>query len=52
MDSDELDVDADADGDDLGPIDEIEYEESDDVDTALEVELLLGRMEATRYSEA
>jgi hypothetical protein len=48
MDPDELDVDA----DDLVPMDEIEYEESDDLDTAVEVDLLLGRMQATRFSDA
>ena len=43
----ELDVDA----DDLAPMDEIEYEESDGVETAVEVELLLARMQASRFSE-
>ena len=48
MDPDELDVDA----DDLAPMGEIEFEEPDGVETDLEVELLLGRMQATRFSGA
>ena len=40
--------DADADG--LAPMDEIEYEESDVVDIAAELELLLARVQATRFS--
>ena len=48
MQPDELDVDA----DDLRPIGEIEYEESDGVETDVEVELLLARMQATRFSGA
>ena len=48
MHPDELDVDA----DDLGPMGEIEYEESDGVETALEVGLLLARMQGTRFSGA
>jgi hypothetical protein len=48
MDPDELDVDA----DDLAPMGEIEFEEPDGVETDLEVELLLGRMQATRFSDA
>lgn len=35
------------DANDLAPMDEIEFEEWDDIDTAVEVELLLGRMQAT-----
>jgi len=46
MHSDELD----ADFDDLAPMDEIEFEESDDVETAMEVEQLLSRLQATRFS--
>ena len=42
---DELDVDS----DDLGSMGEIEYEESDGVETVVEVELLLARMQATRF---
>ena len=38
----------DASGDDLARIDEIEYEEADGVETALEIELLLARVQATR----
>ena len=48
MDPDELDVDA----DDLAPMGEIEFEEPDGVETDLELELLLGRMQATRFSDA
>ena len=44
--------DFDADADDLAPMGEIEYEESDGVETAVEVELLLARMQATRFSDA
>ena len=40
----------DADSDDLAPIDEIEYEESDVVEIAAELELLLARVQATRFS--
>jgi len=40
----------DAYADDLAPMREIEFEELDDVETALEVELLLTQMHATRYS--
>jgi len=36
--------------DGLAPIDEIEYEESDVVDIAAELELLLARVQATRFS--
>jgi hypothetical protein len=43
---DELDADADG----LAPMDEIEYEESDIVDIAAELELLLARAQATRFS--
>ena len=49
MDPDELDVEVDA--DDVAPMSEIEYEELDGVETALEVELLLARMQATRFSD-
>ena len=42
--------DADADG--LVPVDEIEYEESDVVDIAAELELLLARVQAARFSGA
>jgi len=44
--SDELDTDI----DDFAPMDEIEFEELDDVETAMEVELLRSRLQATRYS--
>ncbi len=40
----------DADADDLAPVDEIEYEESDVVEIAAELELLVARVEATRFS--
>jgi hypothetical protein len=42
----------DADADDLVPVDEIEYEESDVVDIAAELELLLVRVQAARFSGA
>ncbi|MDB5809089.1 MAG: hypothetical protein JWN94_1211 [Betaproteobacteria bacterium] len=42
--------DLDADIDDLAPMHEIEFEESDDVETAMEVELLLSQLHATRFS--
>jgi hypothetical protein len=45
---DDFDVNA----DDLAPMGEIEYEESDGVETDVEVELLLARMQATRFSDA
>jgi hypothetical protein len=45
---DELDVDA----EDLTPMGDIEYEESDGVETDVEVELFLTRMQATRFSDA
>ena len=48
MHPDELD----ADDDDLAPMDEIEYEEPDGVEIAAEVELLLARVQATRFSGA
>ena len=44
--------DFDANADDLVLTGEIEYEESDGVETDVEVELLLGRMQATRFSDA
>jgi len=47
MHPDELDID-----DDLGPMGEIEYEELDGCETALEVELLVGRMHGARFSGA
>ena len=40
----------DADTGGLVPVDEIEYEESDVVDIAAELELLLARVQATRFS--
>jgi hypothetical protein len=43
--------DLDADIDDLAPMDEIEFEESDDVETAMEVERFLSRLQATRFSD-
>jgi hypothetical protein len=48
MHSDELDAYA----DDLVPMDEIEYEESDDVDTTVELELLLARVQGSRFAGA
>jgi hypothetical protein len=44
MNPDEFDANA----GDLAPMDEIEYEESGGVDTAVELELLMARMQATR----
>ena len=38
------------DADGLAPVDEIEYEEWDIVDIAAELELLLARVQATRFS--
>jgi hypothetical protein len=46
------DFDVNADADDLAPMGEIEYEESDGIETDVEVELLLARMQATRFSDA
>ena len=46
MHSDEPDADTDG----LVPMDGIEYEESDIVDIAAELELLLARVQATRFS--
>lgn len=43
-------LDADADG--LAPMDEIEYEESYGDGIAVEIELLLARVQATRFSGA
>jgi hypothetical protein len=40
----------DADTDGPAPIDEIEYEKSDVVEIAAELELLLARVQATRFS--
>ena len=40
----------DAEVDELAPIDEIEYEESDFVEIAAELELLVARVQATRFS--
>jgi hypothetical protein len=42
----------DTDADDLVPVDEIEYEEWDIVDIAAELELLLVRVQAARFSGA
>ena len=42
----------DADTGGLVPVDEIEYEESDVVDIAAELELLLARVQAARFSGA
>ncbi len=42
----------DADTDGLVPMDGIEYEESDIVDIAAELELLLARVQAARFSGA
>ena len=36
--------------DDLVPLDEIENDESDGIETAVEMELLLARMQATRFA--
>ena len=38
--------------DGLASMDKIEYEESDGVETAVELELLLARVQATRFSGA
>lgn len=38
--------------DGLPPIDEVEYEESDVVEIAAELELLLARVQAARFSGA
>jgi hypothetical protein len=38
------------DADDLAPLDETEYEESDDVETAVELGLLLAQMQPTRFA--
>ena len=46
-DSDEFDADA----NDLAPMDEIEYEESCGVDTAVEVDRFVTRMQGTRFWE-
>ena len=40
----------DANADDLAPMDEVEYEESDGVEIAVELELLLARVQAARFS--
>jgi hypothetical protein len=45
--ADELDADI----ADPAPMDEIEFEELDDVETAMEVEQLLSRLQATRFSD-
>jgi hypothetical protein len=37
--------------DDLTPMDEIEYEESCGVDTAVEVDCFVARMQGTRFCE-
>ena len=39
----------DANADDLAPMDEIEYEESCGVDTAVEVHRFVARMQGTRF---
>jgi hypothetical protein len=39
----------DADADDLAPTDAIEFEESDDFDSAVELDLLVGRVQAARF---
>lgn len=44
--------DFDADADDLALMDDVEYEEPDGVETALELDLLLGRAQATRFADA
>ena len=44
--------DFDADADDLVLMGEIEFEESDGVETDAEVELFLARMQVTRFSDA
>jgi hypothetical protein len=41
----------DADIDDLAPMVEIEFEESDDVETAMEVGLLRSRLLTTQFSD-
>ena len=46
MHPDELDANA----DDLAPMDEVEYEESENVEIAVELELLLGRVQVGRFS--
>jgi hypothetical protein len=38
-----------ADADDLVPADDFEYEESDGVDTTIEVELLVAQVHGTRF---
>lgn len=53
--ADELDVDIDAEFDAeidaRAPLDEIEFEDLDDVETATEVEQFLSRLQATRFSD-
>jgi hypothetical protein len=44
--------DFDADPDDLLPMDEFEDEESDGIETTVEVELLLARAQAMRHADA
>jgi len=44
--------DFDANPDDLLPMDGFEDEESDGIETTMEVELLLARVQATRYAGA
>jgi hypothetical protein len=46
--ADELDAEI----DDLTPMDEIEFEELGDLETAMEVEQLLSRLQATRFSDS
>ncbi len=50
MHPDELDADSDV--GDPAPMDELEYDESDDVEIAAEVELLRARVQAARFSGA
>jgi hypothetical protein len=45
-------LDPDADAYDSAPIDELDYEEADGVETDVEVEMLVARMQATRFSGA
>jgi hypothetical protein len=38
------------DADDLAPLDEVDLDEPDDVETAVEVERLVARIQATRFA--
>jgi hypothetical protein len=49
---DVFDADAGIDAYDPAPGDELEYEEADGVETDVEVEMLVARMQATRFSGA